>query len=86
MKKYLFLLFIIVVGFTGGDVQKEWIVLKWNDLKIVENGVSVFSELNFEDAGFPDAETNLPVFYRIYNLDNQTRDFKFSVKMQFMKR
>jgi len=80
MKKYLFLLFIIVVGFTGGDVQKEWIVLKWNDLKIVENGVSVFSELNFEDAGFPDAEANLPVFYRIYNLDNQTRDFKFSVE------
>jgi len=80
MKKYLFLLFIIVVGFTEGDVQKEWIVLKWDDSQIVENGASVYAELNFEDAGFPDPVTNLPVFYRIYTLDNQTQNYKFSVE------
>ncbi len=80
MKKYLFLLFIIIVGFTGGDVQKEQIVLEWEDTQIVENGTSVYAELNFNDAGFPNPETNLPVFYRIYNLDNHAVDYKFNVE------
>lgn len=80
MKKYLFLLFIIVVGFTDGDVQKEQIVLTWNDSQIVENGSRVFAELNFEDAGFPDSESDLPVFYRIYNLGKGSSKYQFNVE------
>ena len=80
MKKYIFLLFIIVVGFTAGDVQKESIVLYWNDALISENGVSVCRELNFENAGFPDAETNLPVYCKIIQLGNKNQDFNFSVE------
>lgn len=64
MKRFIFLLFIIVVGFTGGDVQKELVVLKWNDSQIVENGITVCEELNFENAAFPDFEAKLPVFIK----------------------
>lgn len=77
MRKYLFLLFIIIAGFTEGDIKSEHIVLKWNNTQITEKGVSVYNELNFEDAGFPDAGANLPVFYRIYNLENNKHTFSF---------
>lgn len=80
MKRYLFLLFIIVVGFTAGDVQKESIVLQWNDVLISENGVFVCRELNFENAGFPEAGTNLPVFYKIIHLENNNKDYNFSIE------
>lgn len=80
MKKYLFLLFIVVVGFTVGDVQKEFIVLKWDKTVITENGVQVYTELNFADAGFPDAESIIPVYFRVFNLDNPGQDYKFSIE------
>ncbi|HSO89448.1 MAG TPA: C25 family cysteine peptidase, partial [Draconibacterium sp.] len=80
MKKYLFLLFIIVAGFTVGDVQKEMIVLNWNELVKNENGISLYTDLNFENAGFPDSESNIPVYYRIYSLDNKNQDFKFTIE------
>ncbi len=80
MKRFIFLLFIIVVGFTGGDVQKELIVLKWNDSQIVENGITVCEELNFENAAFPDFEAKLPVFYKTYNLENGNQDFNFAIE------
>ncbi|MBK6282049.1 MAG: hypothetical protein IPF54_04700 [Draconibacterium sp.] len=80
MKRFIFLLFIIVVGFTGGDVQKELIVLKWNDSQIVENGITVCKELNFENAAFPDFEAKLPVFYKTYNLENGNQDFNFAIE------
>jgi hypothetical protein len=80
MKKYLFLLFIIFVGFAAGDVQKEFIVLKWENTVVVESGIPVYSELNFADAGFPDAESAIPVYFRIYNLNSQIHDYKFSIE------
>lgn len=80
MKKYLFLLFIIIVGFTAGDVQKEFVVLQWENNAVFENGTPVYSELNFKDAGFPDAESAVPVYFRSYNFNNETHDYKFSVE------
>ena len=80
MKKYLFLLFVLIVGFTGGDAQKESIVLEWNNSDVEENGVSVYDELNFKDAGFPDPETYLPYYYNIFNLENGVNDLVFSVE------
>jgi hypothetical protein len=78
MKKYLFLLFIIVAGFTVEDVQKEFIVLKWNEISNAEDGIPVYSELNFENAGFPNPESIIPVYCRIYELDNDNQDYRFS--------
>jgi len=80
MKKYLFLLFIVVVGFTVGDVQKEFIVLKWDKSVNTENGVQVYTELNFADAGFRDAESMIPVYFRVINLDNPNQDYKFIIE------
>mgnify|MGYP004700989207 CR=1 FL=1 len=80
MKKYVFLLFIIFAGFAAGDVQKEFVVLKWENTVVVENGTPVYTELNFADAGFPDAESAIPVYFRIYNLNSQIQDYKFSIE------
>ena len=80
MKKYLFLLSIVFVGFTVGDVQKEFIVLNWDKTVITENGVQVYTELNFADAGFPDAESIIPVYFRVFNLANPGQDYKFSIE------
>jgi len=80
MKKYLFLLFIVVVGFTVGDVQKELIVLNWDKTVKTEKGIQVYTELNFADAGFPDAESLIPVYFRVINLDNPNQDYKFSIE------
>jgi hypothetical protein len=80
MKKYLFLLFIIFIGFAAGDVQKEFVVLKWENTVVIENGIPVYSELNFADSGFPDAESAIPVYFRIYNLNSQIHDYKFSIE------
>ncbi len=80
MKKCLFLLFIIVAGFTEGDVQKELIKIHWNDTFINKEGVSVLSELNFENAGYPEPESKIPVYYKLYNLKNGTDDYDFVVQ------
>ena len=80
MKKYIFLLFIIVVGFTVEDVQKEFVVLNWDKTAMNESGVQVYSELNFDDAGFPDPESMLPVYSRIYDLKSVNHDYKFSIE------
>ncbi|MDO8951104.1 MAG: type IX secretion system sortase PorU [Draconibacterium sp.] len=85
MKKYLILLFIVVVGFTVGDVQKEFIVLNWDKTVNIENGVQVYTELNFADAGFPDAESMIPVYFRVIKLDNPNQDYKFSIENQIFE-
>jgi hypothetical protein len=80
MKRFIFLFFIVVVGFTVGDVQKELIVLPWNDVLVSENGVMVCREMNFENAGFPDTETNLPVYYKIFHQENSNQSYNFSIE------
>lgn len=80
MKKYLFLLSVIFVAFAAGDVQKEFIVIQWENTVIVENGIPAYSELNFADAGFPDAESAIPVYFRMFTLDSQFHDYKFGIE------
>ena len=79
MKKYLILLFIIVVGFSEGDVQKKLIILHWNDTELFEGGVSVLKELNFDNAGYPDPGTKIPVYTALFNLKNGSEDFDFII-------
>lgn len=80
MNKFLFFCFIIVVGFVAGDVQKETITLNW------ANGgapaVQTWDEavFSFEGASFPDANSLVPVFCRIYDTQSGTRDFKFALE------
>ena len=80
MKKYLFLLMIVIVAFTSGDIHKEIIVIQWENTVVEENEIPVLSGLNFADAGFPEPESAVPVFFRIYNLNDKTPDYKFSIE------
>lgn len=80
MKKYLILLFIIVAGFTDGDVQKELVVLNWNKSVYTGRENQNKPELYFEGADFVDAASAIPVFVRIYHLNYENQDFKFSIE------
>ena len=51
MRRYIFLLFIIGVGFSVEDVQKEHVVLNWEVLTQEDGSISA----NFQDA-FYEAE------------------------------
>ncbi len=80
MKKFLFLLFIIVAGFSSGDLQKELIKLNWeyNDADIS----NVKSKLipTFENAEFKGDLPNLPVYSRVFDLNSPDRNFLFSIE------
>jgi hypothetical protein len=80
MKRLLFLLFILTVGFSVNDVQKEHIVLNWksaNSLQVAkERGIPYC----FEGASFADFNELLPVYLRIYNLENQNQEFRIVVE------
>ena len=62
MRKYIFLLFVIVVGFSVDDVQKEIITLEWSDKTGLAEGDAFVSfengqvnvkpiNLNYKDIG-----------------------------------
>jgi len=80
MKRYLFLLFIIVIGFSVSDVQKEFVNLDWQTLDSASN--KSFGEiiLNFEGAHFPVSDSPFPIYTKIYNLKNNKQDFKIIVE------
>jgi hypothetical protein len=74
MKKYIFLLFVVIVGFSANDVQKEIIMLEWKETSgQIENDALVF----FENSDFLESGTELPLYTRLYNLPtaNTTRRF-----------
>ncbi len=50
MKKTLFLLFIVIAGFTSSDVHNEFIKLNWDKSALLENPGSGKLLLNFENA------------------------------------
>lgn len=67
MKKYILLLFIIVVGFSVNDVKKEIITLEWTEtVGAVDNDAFVF----FENTDLQKAENVLPVYTRLYTLNS----------------
>lgn len=80
MKKYLFLLFIIVAGFTDGDVQKELVVLNWDKSVFTVQENQNQPEFYFEGADFIEAGSAIPVFIRNYQLESENQDFKISLE------
>ena len=80
MKRLLFLLFIIIVGFSVNDVRKEHIVLNWesaNSLQIAkERGIPYC----FDGAVFAGFDESLPVYSHIYNLENRNEEFRIIVE------
>lgn len=78
MNKYILLLFVIIVGFTVSDVQKEFIELSWQENSgIIENNARVF----FRNSDFLEGETQseLPVYTRLYNVESSGKTLRFCV-------
>lgn len=78
MKKYIVLVFIIiVVAFTVNDVQKEFITLNWQE----QNNLNLLESENlmpvFENAGFSEDEFHIPVYSKIFDLKNENQGFRF---------
>ncbi|MBT3383545.1 MAG: type IX secretion system sortase PorU [Prolixibacteraceae bacterium] len=76
MKKYIFLLFIIIVGFSVNDVQKDFITLNWEIPANLNSSDKNKIAFTFENAVFPDVNSSIPVFLKTYPLTNPTQDFR----------
>ncbi len=77
MKKYIFLLFVVIVGFTVADVQNEIITLGWtNQTGETENNTLVF----FENADFPASSNELPVYTRLYCIKEPYKTYGFVIE------
>lgn len=83
MRKFLFLLFVVLVGFSVDDVQKESVVLNWSVLN------SSFEEEGGVTSWFiqpdPSAEIQeLPRYSRLYPLNGAHENFRFVLEaMEF---
>ncbi len=80
MKRLLFLLFIIIVGFSVNDVQQEHVVLNWESANSLQIAKEMGIPYCFEGAAFAGSDELLPVFSRIYNLKNRSQGFKIVVE------
>lgn len=80
MKRYLFFLSIILVGFTSGDVSKERIVLDWAESLFKTDGNTENFRLSFQDAGFIGESVDIPVYGRVFNLAGNGTDMQFSIE------
>lgn len=76
MRKYFFLLFIIVVGFSVSDVQKERIELNW--LINLENSKGPI--VTFENAYYDNSEPDIPVFSIIKSVNGKNQGLKFVIE------
>ncbi len=77
MKKFTFLLFILVVGFTINDVQKEFIILNWQFIDNPDISTTEAEIFSLDNAVFIDAVYSLPVFSKIYSPADNEKDVKF---------
>ena len=76
MKKFTFLLFILVVGFTINDVQKEIIILNWQFIDNPDINATENNNFSFDNAVFIDEVNSLPVFSKIYSLADNGKEFQ----------
>ena len=78
MNKYILLFFIVLVGYVVSDVHNEIIVLNWQENPGSQNGEVL--EL-FENADISGnlAHLALPVYSRLYKLDNPNKILRFSI-------
>lgn len=80
MKRYTFLLFLFIVGFSINDVQKEFIVIPWQISDNIAENQALHPEITFANATFPYAGSTLPVYAENYSLLNASQDFRFVIE------
>ena len=76
MKFYTLLLFIVLAGFTSGDLHREHITIQWSNLSVDENGLHLSAELNFDNAAFPEPGSMIPVYFKSVEL-NENEEFSY---------
>ena len=81
MIRYIFLFFVVITGFTGGDTHQEFLELKWNNNSQIENKSNFYPLLYFENAAYPDPHSEIPVFFKIYELE-RGKSLNFAVENQ----
>ena len=79
MRKFLLLLFIVIVGFAISDVQEESVAIDWSysdGSLISSNGITAI----LENPGFPANTSNLPEYTRIYSVNGSAKSFKYMIE------
>ncbi len=79
MRRFLFLVFVIIVGFTVSDVQKESVVIDWSDptgAYQVENGIISY----LQHPGFAEYQAELSLYSRLYPLESHAQSYRFSIE------
>ena len=80
MKRYTFLLFLFIVGFSINDVQREFIVIPWEISDKIGDSQPLKPEITFTNATFPFTGSSIPVYSKNYSLANATQDFRFVIE------
>ncbi|MDX8338486.1 type IX secretion system sortase PorU [Draconibacterium sp. IB214405] len=78
MNKYILLLFVVLVGFTVSDVQKEIVVLTWQENSGEMRG-DVLEYFQNADLSGDLAHLSLPVYSRIYPISTPNQIPRFTV-------
>ena len=78
MRKFLFLLFVVLVGFAVSKVEDETIQIDWDDVSgsfDPESGIVA----TLENPGFPVTTLELPEYSRIYSQGDPVKTYRFII-------
>lgn len=79
MRKFLYLLFIVIVGFTSSDIQREIITIRWDDSVFVKSSDVENDLLRFDGADYSGFGNKIPVYFKNVNVTDNARDFRFVI-------
>lgn len=68
MRRFYVLLFVVVMAFSAGDVQKEWIVIDWDETVFSEAAFQTEPRHFFENTAFLPEFPGVPVFFKIFDV------------------
>ncbi len=78
MRKFLVLLFVVLVGFSVENTRNEFVRLDWSHPFVtVEQGAGYTAIL--ENPGFPVSGPELPVYTRLYEQPDANRSMRFQI-------
>lgn len=78
MRKFLFLLCVVLVGFSVDDTRKENIRLDWSHPFVTVHEGEDFTTI-LENPGYPDSGPELPLFTRLYDQSEAKRSMRFLI-------
>jgi hypothetical protein len=76
MRRYIFLLFVIIAGFSVNDVQKEIITLEWSDI----TGRIISEEDVLVETILSEMPNELPVYSRLFDVDSNSSTLRLLIE------